>query len=164
LINLILIMIYTNVGAVFKLPLSKFSLEKIIHANRKDVFDIFSNYEKHEKLIPNYFPSIRIRSVRDNIAVMEEHFMLGDLEFLFMSKHVSTPFVLHEVFVIGGKSKGSYIRQEFIEISEGTKVMVDVNLKLTGKLKIPQLLDSSKLTKNYSDLLDDLATLCEKSV
>jgi len=78
-----------------------------------------------------------------------------------MAKHVATPSVLHEVYVIGGKSRGSYIRQEFIEIPEGTKILVDANLKLTGNMRIPKLLDSSKLSKNYSSLMDDFAKICE---
>jgi len=154
-------MIYTLVGVVSKIPLTAFSLEKIIHAKRKDVFKIFSNYEDYEKLIPQYFPSIRIRSVRGNTAVVEEHLKLGDLELILMSKHVATPFVLHEVYVIGGKSKGSYIKQEFVEIPEGTKILIDVDLKLTGLMKIPKVLDKSKLIENYSNLLNDLTILCE---
>jgi len=154
-------MIYTHVGVVSKIPLTAFSLEKIIHAKRKDVFKIFSNYDDYEKLIPQYFPSIRIRSVRGNTAVVEEHLKLGDLELLLMSKHVATPFVLHEVYVIGGKSKGSHIKQEFVEIPEGTKILIDVDLKLTGLMKIPKVLDKSKLIENYSNLLNDLTILCE---
>ena len=154
-------MIYTLVGVVSKIPLTAFSLEKIIHAKRKDVFKIFSNYDDYEKLIPQYFPSIRIRSVRGNTAVVEEHLKLGDLELVLMSKHVATPFVLHEVYVIGGKSKGSHIKQEFVEIPEGTKILIDVDLKLTGLMKIPKVLDKSKLIENYSNLLNDLTILCE---
>jgi coenzyme Q-binding protein COQ10 len=154
-------MIYTRVGVVSKIPLTAFSLEKIIHAKRKDVFKIFSNYDDYEKLIPQYFPSIRIRSVRGNTAVVEEHLKLGDLELVLMSKHVATPFVLHEVYVIGGKSKGSHIKQEFVEIPEGTKILIDVDLKLTGLMKIPKVLDKSKLIENYSNLLNDLTILCE---
>ncbi len=154
-------MIYTHVGVVSKIPLTTFSLEKIIHAKRKDVFKIFSNYDDYEKLIPQYFPSIRIRSVRGNTAVVEEHLKLGDLELVLMSKHVATPFVLHEVYVIGGKSKGSYIKQEFVEIPGGTKILIDVDLKLTGLMKIPKVLDKSKLIENYSNLLNDLTILCE---
>ena len=157
-------MIYTLVGEVSKILLALFSLEKIINAKRKDVFNILSNYEQYDKLIPEYFPSIRIRSVRGETAVVEEHLKLGDLELILMSKHVSKPHVLHEVYVIGGKSKGSYIRQEFIEIPEGTKILVDVDLKLMGMMKIPKLLDKSKLSENYSNLLDAFAILCEKSV
>ena len=81
-------MIYTLVGVVSKIPLTAFSLEKIIHAKRKDVFKIFSNYEDYEKLIPQYFPSIRIRSVRGNTAVVEEHLKLGDLELVLMSNTI----------------------------------------------------------------------------
>jgi coenzyme Q-binding protein COQ10 len=154
-------MIYTHVGVASKIPLTTFSLEKIIHAKRKDVFKIFSNYDDYEKLIPQYFPSIRIRSVRGNTAVVEEHLKLGDLELVLMSKHVATPFVLHEVYVIGGKSKGSYIKQEFVEIPGGTKILIDVDLKLTGLMKIPKVLDKSKLIENYSNLLNDLTILCE---
>ena len=154
-------MIYTRVGVVSKILLTTFSLENIIHAKRKDVFKIFSNYDDYEKLIPQYFPSIRIRSVRGNIAVVEEHLKLGDLELVLMSKHVATPFVLHEVYVIGGKSKGSHIKQEFVEIPEGTKILIDVDLKLTGLMKIPKVLDKSKLIENYSNLLNDLTILCE---
>ena len=81
-----------------------------------------------------------------------------------MSKHVSKPFVLHEVFVIGGKSKGSYIRQEFIEIPDGTKILIDVDLKLMGMMKVPKLLDRAKLIENYSKLVEELTKLCKKSI
>ena len=81
-----------------------------------------------------------------------------------MSKHVSKPFVLHEVFVIGGKSKGSYIRQEFIEIPDGTKILIDVDLKLMGMMKVPKLLDRTKLLENYTKLVEELTKLCEKSI
>jgi coenzyme Q-binding protein COQ10 len=144
--------------------LTSFSLEKIVHAKRDNVFQIFSNYNNYEKLVPQYFSSIRIRSVRENIAVVEEHLKLGEMEFLFMAKHVATPSILHEVYVIGGKSKGSYIRQEFIEISEGTKILVDVKLKLTGTMRIPKFLGKSKLSENYSNMLDEFATISEKLI
>ena len=144
--------------------MTSFSLEKIVHAKRDNVFQIFSNYNNYEKLVPQYFQSIRIRSVRDDIAVVEEHLKLGDVEFLFMAKHVATPSILHEVYVIGGKSKGSYIRQEFIEIPEGTKILVDVKLKLTGTMRIPKFLGKSKLSENYSNMLDEFAVMSEKLI
>jgi hypothetical protein len=34
-------------------------------------------------------------------------------------------------------------------------------LKLTGLMKIPKVLDKSKLIENYSNLLNDLTILCE---
>ncbi len=66
----------------------KFSLEKTVNAKRETVFDILSNYENYQKLIPQHYPSVRVRSVRENISVVEEHMNLGDREFVIMAKHV----------------------------------------------------------------------------
>jgi coenzyme Q-binding protein COQ10 len=141
--------------------LPKFSLEKTIDANRDDVFQIFSNYENYEKLIPQNFPSIRIRSVRGDVAVVEERMMLGDTELLIMAKHVSKKPVLHEVFVIGGDAKGSQIRQEFIQLENGTKILVDVDLKFKGRMKISNMFRKNDFKRDYSKILDDFVKLAE---
>jgi coenzyme Q-binding protein COQ10 len=141
--------------------LPKFSLEKIIQANRDTVFQIFSNYENYEKLIPQHFPSIRIRSSRGETSVVEERMMLGDTELLIMAKHVSKEPVLHEVFVIGGDAKGSKIRQEFIQLENGTKILVDVDLKFKGKMKISSLFRKNDFKRDYSKILDDFVKLAE---
>ncbi|NND87440.1 MAG: polyketide cyclase, partial [Nitrosopumilus sp.] len=50
--------------------MTKFYLEKIINTNRESVFEVFSNYENYQKLFPEHFPSIRVRSVRENVSVV----------------------------------------------------------------------------------------------
>jgi len=141
--------------------LTKFSLEKIVYAKREIVYEKLSNYENYQKLIPQHFPSVRVRSVRGNISVVEEHMNLGDLELVIMAKHVTTEPVLHEVFVIGGDIKGSYIKQQFIEVSEGTKIMVDVDLKLKGKMKMSKMFGKNKYEQDYAKILDDFAKIAE---
>ncbi len=141
--------------------MTKFSLEKIVYAKREIVYEKLSNYENYQKLVPQHFPSIRIRSVRGNISVVEEHMNLGDLELVIMAKHVTTEPVLHEVFVIGGDIKGSYIKQQFIEVSEGTKIMVDVDLKLNGKMKMSSMFGKNKFEQDYAKILDDFAKIAE---
>ncbi len=139
----------------------KFSLEKTAHAKRETVYEILSNYENYQKLIPQHFPSVRVRSVRGNISVVEEHMNLGDLELVIMAKHVTNDPVLHEIFVIGGDAKGSYIKQQFIEISDGTKIIVDVDLKLKGKMKMSSMFGKNKFEQDYSKILDDFAKIAE---
>ncbi len=139
----------------------KFSLEKTVNAKRGTVFDILSNYENYQKLIPQHFPSIRIRSVRNNISVVEEHMNLGGQELVIMAKHVTNDPVLHEIFVIGGDAKGSYIKQQFIKVTAGTKILVDVDLKLKGKLKISSLFGKNKFEEDYLKILDDFAKIAE---
>ncbi len=141
--------------------MTKFSLEKIVYAKREIVYEKLSNYENYHKLIPQHFPSIRVRSVRENISVVEEHMNLGDLELVIMAKHVTTEPVLHEVFVIGGDIKGSYIKQQFIEVSEGTKIIVNVDLKLKGKMKMSSMFGKNKFKEDYAKILDDLVKIAE---
>jgi len=141
--------------------LPKFSLEKIVNAKKETVYEILSNYENYEKLIPQHFPSVRVRSVRGNISVVEEHMNLGDRELVIMAKHVTEEPVLHEVFVIGGDAKGSHIKQQFIEVLEGTKIIVDVDLKLKGKMKMSSMFGKNKVEQDYAKILDDFAKIAE---
>ena len=141
--------------------MSKFSLEKTVHAKRETVYERLSNYENYEKLVPQHFPSVRVRSVRGNVSVVEEHMNLGDQELVIMAKHVTKEPVLHEVFVIGGDAKGTHIKQQFIEISEGTKIIVDVDFKLKGKMKISSMLGKNKIEQDYAKILDDFVKIAE---
>ena len=139
----------------------KFSLEKIVHTKRETTFELFSNFENYQKLFPQHFPSIRVRSIRDNISVVEEHMNFGGDELVIMAKHVTNEPTLHEIFVIGGDAKGSHFKEEFLEIQEGTKVIVNVDLKFKGKMKISKLFGKNKFEENYAKILDDFAKIAE---
>jgi len=141
--------------------LPKFSLEKIVNAKRETIYEILSNYENYQKLIPQHFPFVRLRSVRGNVSVVEEHMNFGDRELLIMAKHVTEEPVLHEVFIIGGDAKGSHIKQQFIEVSEGTKIIVDVDLKLKGKMKMSSMFGKNKFEQDYAKILDDFVKIAE---
>lgn len=141
--------------------MSKFSFEKTVNAKRELVFDVFSNFENYQKLFPQHYPSVRIRSVRNNVSVVEEHLNLGDRELLVMAKHVSKPPVLHEVFVIGGDGKGSHIKEQFIDVLDGTKILIDVNLKLKGKMMILGLFGKNKSRQDYEQILNDFVKTTE---
>ena len=139
----------------------KFSIDKIVNAHRNSVFEIFSNFENYQKSLPQYFPSVRVRSIRNETAVVEEHMMLGDKELVIMAKHVTQSPLLHEIFVIGGDAKGSHIKEQFLDHSEGTKILVDVDLKLKGKMKISELFTKNNLQENYSKIIDGFVKIAE---
>ena len=139
----------------------KFSLEKIVNAQRESVFEVFSNFENYQQLVPQHFPSVRIRSVRGDVSVVEEHLNFGELELLIMAKHVSKKPILHEIFVIGGDAKGSHIKQEFIELENETKILVDVDLKFKGKMKISSMFGKNTFEQDYGKILDDFAKIVE---
>lgn len=125
------------------------------------MFDIFSNFENYQKLLPQHFPSVRVRSIRNNVAVVEEYLNLGNKELLIMAKHVSDNPVSHEVFVIGGDIKGSYFKQQFIEFENTTKVIFDIDLKLKGKSLVSSMLKKNNYEQDYSKILDDFVKIIE---
>ena len=139
----------------------QFSLEKIVNAKRESVFEIFSNFENYQRIIPQHYPSVRVRSMRGDVSVVEEHLILGDMELLIMAKHVSQKPILHEIIVIGGDAKGSKIKQEFIELENGTKVLVDVDLKFKGKMKFTVMFGKNDFKQDYDRILDDFVKLAE---
>lgn len=139
----------------------KFSIDKIVLAQRSFVFEIFSNFENYQKLFSQHFPSVRVRSIRNDMAVVEEHLILGDKELVMMTKHVSQSPFLHEVFVIGGDAKGSQIKEQFLDHSDGTKILIDVDLKLKTKMKISELFVKNNLQENYSKIIDDFVKIAE---
>jgi len=140
---------------------TKFTIKKTVNVKREILFDLLSDFENYQKLFPQHFPSIRVRSMRNNVAIVEEHLNLDDKELVIMAKHVSQKPVLHEIFVIGGDAKGTHIKQQFIEHTSGTKLIVDVDFKLKGKMKIAGLFGKNNLEQDYDDIIDDFIKIAE---
>ena len=139
----------------------QFFLEKIVNADQDRVCDLFSDYQNYEKLLPQHFPSVLIRSVREHSSVTEEHMNFGGQELIIMAKHVISKPFSHDIFVIGGDAKGSHIKQQFVKISEGTKILVNIDLKLKGKMKISNMFGKNQFEEDYAIILDDFAKIVE---
>ena len=144
------------------MSLPKINFEKTVKAERNKVFDIAANYEQFQKILPKYFPSIRICSVRGNTAVVEEHMRGAGRELIMMTKHVTKYPELHEVFIIGGDAKGSHIIERYESIKDGTKITVEADLNLSGSLKIVAFFSKAKIKKEFTKIMDEFAKIAEQ--
>ena len=172
------IMVYTRAKHIIRW-LPRFRLENMVHAELHKAYEAMCNFKRYPELIPQHFPSIRIRSVRGNVAVVEEHMNLGGRQLVIMAKHVSRPPSIHDMFVIGGDIKGTSMRQKFSVVGEGdnnnnndddddddddyTQVVTDVNLKLGLAGGIKSVLDPSRYERDYGAILRDLAAAAESA-
>jgi hypothetical protein len=109
----------------------KVSFELEIKADLEKSFDIITNFENFQKLFPNFYPSILIKSIRDESSLVAEHLKLHDTEFIIMSKHFTSKPYSHEMRVIGGDIKGSGINEIFS--FDNGKTLVKVNVELNVK-------------------------------
>ena len=139
----------------------KFSFEKFVNASPEKVFHIATDYKNYSKFFPQTFPSIRILSTRNQVSVVEEHFMLGEKELLMMTKHIVDEPFKHEVFVIGGDAKGTHILETFEALQNGTKMNIEVDFKLKTSMKISALLGKSKIENDYSSIVDEFLRTVE---
>ena len=100
--------------------------------------------------------------MRDDVSIVEEHIMLAGRELVMMTKHVTKPHELHEVFVVGGDAKGSHIVEIYEIIPEGTKITVEADLKLRGPLKLAAFFGKAKIQKGFIKIMDEFAKIAEK--
>ena len=137
----------------------KIFFEREINGDLEKTFDIITNFENFQKLFPDFYPSILIKSVRDESSLVAEHLKLHDTEFIIMSKHFTSKPHSHEMRVIGGDIKGSSINEIF-SFDDG-KTVLKVNAELDVK--------SSRFSKNnpyeesLNNLYDMMITEIEKS-
>ncbi|MEM3144165.1 MAG: polyketide cyclase [Candidatus Nitrosotenuis sp.] len=139
----------------------KVIIKKIIRAERQHVFDVIANYENFASILPQYFKSIRVRSIRGNTAVVEEHLQIGSRELVMMTKHVTTYPETHTVTVIGGDAKGSRFVEHFSKIQEGTHLVVEADIKLSGTMKLAGIFGKRKIVSEFSKIIDEFARIAE---
>jgi len=144
--------------------LPKIIFEKIIKADRKKVFELTTNYENFQKILPQYYPSIRIISVRGNVSVVEEHLRIAGRELVMMAKHVIDEPILHEIFIIGGDAKGTHIIKRYESIPHGTKLTLEIDWKLKGMMKLSNFFGKNKVLNDYSKIIDEFAVIAEALV
>ena len=140
--------------------MAKVVFEKIIKADRKKVFDITTNYENFQKILPQYYPSTRTISVRGNNSLVEEHLRIDGQELVIMAKHVIDEPILHELFIVGGDAKGTHITTRYEQLPNGTKLTLEVDWKLKGIKKLG-IFGKDKIPNEYSKMIDEFAVIAE---
>ena len=137
----------------------KISFEREINADIVKAFDIISNFENFQKLFPDFYPSILIKSVRDDSSLVAEHLKLHDTEFILMAKHFTSRPHSHEMRVVGGDLKGSSINEIFSFDNGKTSLKVNAELDV----KSSRFSKSNPYGESLKNLYDAMIKEIEKS-
>ena len=137
----------------------KISFEREINADIVKAFDIISNFENFQKLFPDFYPSILIKSVRDDSSLVAEHLKLHDTEFIIMAKHFTSKPHSHEMRIVGGDIKGSSINEIFSFDNDIT--LLEVNAELD--VKSSRFSKSNPYGESLKNLYDAMIKEIEKS-
>ena len=137
----------------------KITFEREINADIEKSFEVITNFENFQKLFPDYYPSILIKSVRDESSLVAEHLKLHDTEFIIMAKHFFSKPNTHEMRVVGGDIKGSNINEIFT--SEDGKTHLNVNAELD--VKSSHFSKKNPYRESLTELYDKMIKEIEKS-
>jgi len=161
LTNLTWSTIYTLAGELSKsnLPTAKF--EKFTKVPRERILEIITNYSNYQSWLSQYFPSVRIISVRPNTTLVEEHRMISGKELVVMAKHMVNYPQTHETFFVGGDAKGSHIVEEYEQLLQGTKITVTVDFKPTLSMKFSGMFGKIKFEDEFEKVIDELIMIAE---
>ena len=139
--------------------MAKVKFEKFTNATRDKIFEVATNYESFQTNMPQFFPSIRVVSVRPNTTLAEEHLKLAGKELLVMTKHVIDEPTIHETFFVGGDAKGTHITEEYEQTSKGTRIILIVDFK--GSVRLTGISGKSKFEDEFSKIMDKLIEIAE---
>lgn len=132
----------------------KFLSEKLVTSSVPDSLQLFSDFENYSEIFPDFYPYIKVKSVRDNSALVVEHLHLCDNEFVIMAKHEWTP-THHQMRVVGGDIKGSHITQDFISHGSQTLIKFSAEIKFSGISKLSNYLSKNKIEECLNELFDE---------
>jgi len=135
--------------------------EKVTNAPIEKIFDTLTDFESFQKKLNNFFPSIRVISIRPKTTLVEQHIMLAQKELIVMAKHTIEKPTLHEILIVGGDIKGSHIIEKYDEIPHGTKITITVNVKTKGAMRLPGIFNKNRFENEFSKIYDQLILIAE---
>ena len=137
--------------------MSKFLFEKIVDVNRDKFFAISTDYEKFTEILPDYFKDLKIIETNGNVTKIFE-----TLSFLGRTVDVTTEHIIkkpdrHIVKMLDGQAKGTIFNEKYDEFGEKTKVTIEVDFVLSGRLKVLGMFAKKKIKNSMEKVLDEFA-------
>lgn len=139
----------------------KVKVEKIIKAERGKVFSTITDFENLPSKLPEFFKSVKVVSKDSDTIIIEESAKMAGRDITQKTKHILTPPERHEVFILDGDAKDSHVVETYESVSDGTKVTMDGDFNLAGKLKLVGFLAKGKIEKSIGEVMDALAKIVE---
>lgn len=141
--------------------MSKTVFERQTKVDRTKFFEFSTNFEQFQKFLPQYYPSVRLISSRENIFITEEHFQIFERELVMMVKHIVEKPIKHEFFVIGGDAKGTHVICTYKNIPNGTNIRIEIDWKFNSRQKVKNFFKQINVSEEYSKIMDQIVLIAE---
>jgi hypothetical protein len=106
-----------------------------VFVNPENLFDKVTDFVNIPNVLGNV-KSVKIVSNENNIVVTEDEVLLMGNHSIQQVRHTLERPYRHLAEVLSGEAEGSVIEQVFEKTDNGTKVTINADFKLKGKLKL----------------------------
>ncbi len=137
----------------------KVKVEIFIKAEKDKVFSTITDFENLPSKLPHIFKSVKVISREGNSIITEELVKMAGREISQKVKHVIQPTEQHEVFILEGDAKGSHIVEYYKDTTKGTKIIVEGDFMLAGKMNLLGFFAKGKIERSITDVMDEFAKI-----
>jgi hypothetical protein len=116
--------------------MSSFNLIQKSTLEPDKIFQISTDVENFHKIMPKYFKSLKIISDSSNEKIVLESIIFLGRKIDIKTKHVIIEPNIHKVFILSGPAKGTSFIETYNSNSIGTEILIIVDLKLNGILRL----------------------------
>jgi carbon monoxide dehydrogenase subunit G len=136
-------------------------VERIIKGECEKIFRMVTDFENLPNKFPQFFKSVKIVSKDGNSITTEDVSIMGGREMHQTVKHIFSPPNTDEVYILSGDAKDSHIVTTYEKTKDGTKITVDGDIKLAGKLKLVGFMAKGKIENGISQVIEEFARVAE---
>jgi ribosome-associated toxin RatA of RatAB toxin-antitoxin module len=141
----------------------KVKVEKIIKVNREKIFNLVTDFENLPHRFPQFFKSVKVVSREGNTVTTEDLAVMAGREIRQTTKHILTPSEVDDVYLLSGDAKDSHIVTKYESVPEGTRITVEGDFKLAGKLKLVGFMAKGKIQKGIEEVMQEFEKVAESS-
>ena len=130
---------------------------------RDELFKVSTDFENLPSVLQN-FKSVKILSRENNTIVTEDEVILMNHFCKQKVKHTLFFPEKHTAEIISGEAEGSFIEEVFEETPNGTRVIINADFKLKGKLKLIGFAVKNKIKLALESTIYEFSDLVENKM
>jgi hypothetical protein len=119
-----------------------FTLKRHSSLSQKNIFNISTNIENFDFIMPDYFKSLEIIEQKGNQITVFEKIKFMGINLKIKTKHVIIKPNIHKVFILTGPLKGTKFIETYASSKNGSDISIEVNLKFNRFMKIFSFLEN----------------------
>ena len=147
--------------------MKNFKLKRFSKLSQPHIFQISTDVENFNKIMPNYFKSLNILEENKYGKLVDEKIHFLGVPIQIKTKHIIIYPNIHEVHILTGPLKGTSFIESYVSSDGGTSVSIDIHLQFSGIFKLLSFLGGfigKKMAKTMDEFIRSAEQYSKKEI